>query len=248
MNLLSIAKQYADADSAREFFEKQRWPDGVVCLFCGLVGEAYRWTKRRRSGTIGLQQIPLFRNGVIVAKPNNDPKGVRLVTRPIEGELQYYLQSSTESGKVGENSACVVYGPENVLFAKYPEAHQQVFTGLGFTCDAEILPFVISINKDKYIQSSQSCQASKHRGWFVLRRMLSVRDKEQNYTRLLEFMLHVRRVVTGGDDQGGYSGYQGQIRVDGYHVPSYPCAILEWTPDLDKTILQSLNDWTSLIR
>lgn len=49
MNLLSIAKQYADADSAREFFEKQRWPDGVVCLFCGLVGEAYRLKAKETS-------------------------------------------------------------------------------------------------------------------------------------------------------------------------------------------------------
>jgi len=46
MNLNSIAKQYADVDAAREFFEKQRWPDGTVCPFCGLVGEAYRLKAR----------------------------------------------------------------------------------------------------------------------------------------------------------------------------------------------------------
>src|ERR1700728_2662241 len=42
MNLKSIIAKYSDPDSAREFFEKQRWPDGTVCPFCGLVGEAYR--------------------------------------------------------------------------------------------------------------------------------------------------------------------------------------------------------------
>ena len=42
MNLNSIAAKYADVDAAREFFEKQRWPDGAVCPFCGLVGESYR--------------------------------------------------------------------------------------------------------------------------------------------------------------------------------------------------------------
>ena len=42
MNLNSIAKHLSDPDKAREFFEKQCWPDGTVCPFCGLVGEAYR--------------------------------------------------------------------------------------------------------------------------------------------------------------------------------------------------------------
>jgi transposase-like protein len=42
MNLTSIAKAYSDSEVARAFFEKQRWPDGAVCPFCGLVGEAYR--------------------------------------------------------------------------------------------------------------------------------------------------------------------------------------------------------------
>lgn len=42
MNLNSIAEKYSDPNAAREFFEKQCWPDGTVCPFCGLVGEAYR--------------------------------------------------------------------------------------------------------------------------------------------------------------------------------------------------------------
>ncbi len=42
MNLKSIAAQFSDPDAAREFFEKQRWPDGTVCPFCGVIGEAYR--------------------------------------------------------------------------------------------------------------------------------------------------------------------------------------------------------------
>jgi len=42
MNLNSIASLYSDPEAARLFFEKQCWPDGVVCPFCGLVGEAYR--------------------------------------------------------------------------------------------------------------------------------------------------------------------------------------------------------------
>jgi transposase-like protein len=42
MNLTKLTQQYPDAESARAFFEKQRWPDGTVCPFCGLIGESYR--------------------------------------------------------------------------------------------------------------------------------------------------------------------------------------------------------------
>jgi len=42
MNLKSIATHFSDPNAAREFFEKQCWPDGTVCPFCGVIGEAYR--------------------------------------------------------------------------------------------------------------------------------------------------------------------------------------------------------------
>lgn len=42
MNLKSIAAQFSDVNAAREFFEKQRWPDGTVCPHCGVIGESYR--------------------------------------------------------------------------------------------------------------------------------------------------------------------------------------------------------------
>ncbi len=42
MNLNFIAKHFTDAEAAREFFERQRWPEGTVCPFCGVIGEAYR--------------------------------------------------------------------------------------------------------------------------------------------------------------------------------------------------------------
>ena len=37
-----LAPQYRDEDAAREYIEKQRWPDGPVCPHCGLVNEAYK--------------------------------------------------------------------------------------------------------------------------------------------------------------------------------------------------------------
>jgi transposase-like protein len=42
MNLIDLAQHFNNDDSAREFLEKQRWPEGPICPHCGLVGEAYK--------------------------------------------------------------------------------------------------------------------------------------------------------------------------------------------------------------
>jgi transposase-like protein len=49
MNLNDLAKHYTDEDKARAFVERLRWPDGVVCPHCGLLGEAYRLTAKPES-------------------------------------------------------------------------------------------------------------------------------------------------------------------------------------------------------
>ena len=46
LNLTDLAAHFNDADSARTFLEKQRWPDGVVCPHCGAIGTAYRLAPR----------------------------------------------------------------------------------------------------------------------------------------------------------------------------------------------------------
>lgn len=51
MNLSNIAQKFSDSETARKFLESQRWPDGVVCPFCGLVGEAYRLKPKAESKT-----------------------------------------------------------------------------------------------------------------------------------------------------------------------------------------------------
>lgn len=51
MNLKSIAQHFSDADAARDFLESQRWPDGPICPFCGLIGEAYRLRAKPDSKT-----------------------------------------------------------------------------------------------------------------------------------------------------------------------------------------------------
>jgi transposase-like protein len=37
-----LEPHFQDEDKAREYLEKMRWADGVICPHCGLVGEAYR--------------------------------------------------------------------------------------------------------------------------------------------------------------------------------------------------------------
>ena len=37
-----LAPHFQDEDKAREFLEAKRWPDGVVCPQCGVIGESYR--------------------------------------------------------------------------------------------------------------------------------------------------------------------------------------------------------------
>jgi transposase-like protein len=49
MNLSNIAKHFSDPEAARAFLEAQRWPDGPVCPFCGVIGEAYKLTAKPNS-------------------------------------------------------------------------------------------------------------------------------------------------------------------------------------------------------
>ena len=42
-----LAPHFQDEDAAREYLEKMRWADGVVCPHCGLVDEAYKLTPKR---------------------------------------------------------------------------------------------------------------------------------------------------------------------------------------------------------
>jgi transposase-like protein len=51
MNLKSIAEHFSDPDAARLFLEAQRWPDGAVCPFCGLVGGSFRLKAKPDSKT-----------------------------------------------------------------------------------------------------------------------------------------------------------------------------------------------------
>lgn len=44
-----LEPHFTDEDKAREYLEAMRWPDGVVCPHCGLVGEAYKITVKEKT-------------------------------------------------------------------------------------------------------------------------------------------------------------------------------------------------------
>jgi transposase-like protein len=46
-----LAPQFQDEDKAREFLEAKRWPDGVVCPQCGVIGESYRLQPQKKGKT-----------------------------------------------------------------------------------------------------------------------------------------------------------------------------------------------------
>src|SRR2546421_563509 len=46
MNLSDLARNFSNEDDARDFLEKFRWPDGPICPHCGLVGEAFKVSKK----------------------------------------------------------------------------------------------------------------------------------------------------------------------------------------------------------
>jgi transposase-like protein len=48
MNLADLMERFSTVDAARDYLEKQRWPDGPECPHCGLVGEAYKITPKPR--------------------------------------------------------------------------------------------------------------------------------------------------------------------------------------------------------
>jgi len=46
MNLMDLAQNFTDEESAVKFLESKLWPDGPECPHCGVVGEAFRMKSR----------------------------------------------------------------------------------------------------------------------------------------------------------------------------------------------------------
>lgn len=44
-----LEPHFQNEDAAREYLEKMRWADGVVCPHCGLIGEAYKITVKEKT-------------------------------------------------------------------------------------------------------------------------------------------------------------------------------------------------------
>jgi transposase-like protein len=48
LNLMDLAEQFHSPDTAREYLEALRWPDGPICPHCGVEGEAYKLTPKAK--------------------------------------------------------------------------------------------------------------------------------------------------------------------------------------------------------
>src|SRR5712692_8463182 len=44
-----LEPRFQDENAAREYLEKQRWPEGPICPHCGLIGEAYKITVKEKT-------------------------------------------------------------------------------------------------------------------------------------------------------------------------------------------------------
>jgi len=60
-----LAPHFRDEDSAREYLEAMRWPDGAVCPHCGLIGEAYKIVRKEKTKE---QVIEMIRAGKRIRK------------------------------------------------------------------------------------------------------------------------------------------------------------------------------------
>ena len=50
INLITLAKHFADEDAARELLESMRWKDGVICPHCDSKGRAYKIEAKSTKG------------------------------------------------------------------------------------------------------------------------------------------------------------------------------------------------------
>lgn len=111
--------------------------------------------------------------------------------------------------------------------------HPQMDSGLGFTCDEEILPFILAFHSAG-IKTLSSCQSGGP--WLIPRR--SVVYTHDDPQVVLKFALYLRDAVPGK------SGWQNQIRVDHYHVPDCECfSVLEFTSDFDTKMLTAIESF-----
>jgi len=69
MNLADLMERFSTVEAAREYLEKQRWPEGPECPHCGLVGEAYKITPKPRAIVAEYQT-----KGELKARRNRKPR------------------------------------------------------------------------------------------------------------------------------------------------------------------------------
>jgi hypothetical protein len=126
--------------------------------------------------------------------------------------------------------------------------HPQVDSGFGFTCDEEILPFIIAFYSVG-MRTLGSCQSIP--AWSpsvtvsstFLSLPMSFPRRWVAYTHddlqtVFDFAIHVRNKLLepGGD-------WTQLIEIDRYSSPDMVFATLEFTPNLDEKVLAMIKMW-----
>jgi hypothetical protein len=120
------------------------------------------------------------------------------------------------------------------------EEHRQVDSGLGFTCDEQILPFVTAA-ADAGMKTESSCQE-----WWSVdpsaegRRFLMLHDADGDPARLLRFCQRVRDVQRQNGDSYYYCCH---LQVDNCVPHGGVRAQMYWDPVADGWVLEAIQSF-----
>lgn len=110
-------------------------------------------------------------------------------------------------------------------------SHPQVDTGLGFTCDKEVLKPVQALNA-KGFRTLSSCQQTEK--WAIARRTISFEHSDP--FELLSFCLHLKALAPK-------SGFEQRMILDNYHIPPDVFAAFDYTPEFDGLVLRAIQSY-----
>lgn len=127
--------------------------------------------------------------------------------------------------------------------------HLQVDSGLGYTCDEEILPFVLLTNNDT-LRTQSSCQEwwqNEYRAH--KRRFIMIRSCGNDAMDILKFCIHMKESLNNlcGDrfSDKGWIPYKCELDIDFWTQPDGPSVSLWWDKIIDSDIIISLQSFSN---
>ena len=155
-----------------------------------------------------------------------------------EGKVLLSLQEEVEKAhlayldKVAEyTGAHAAIREKNKDNAELKYNHNQVDTGYGFTCDEEILPFVMAI-REKGFRTLGSCQCHND---ITKERFVTFISEPH---KLFDFVMHIKNKMYNGEFGGGW---REEIIIQGFK--DEPWAALNWQVKNDDKILETIKSY-----